>query len=552
MVNWLKLLFAEVILFSSYLLANVVYRKELNLFFLKDKDLFYETDLSIEINNIHNKIIIIDSLPSDLVDHFRKNPLKIPLEISLNQGQLEIFNRKSFVEYKNFNRKLKRNNNFRFDNYNSHFDYYFDSVGTNLLFPSELISSKENSLRLSRLLDNFAENFKIPKFYLSDFTNSIRFTQNNEEYLYLNDFNEKPCIDNLEGIRRLFPHDQWNLIKTAINQQEFVDSEFKTIKYYFHEENNKLTLNFKLAFYTSIDKFLSYYQSNHHILSQLKINAFSLSSISDDYAKELHTLISNNDNSNDTDSPSLNIIHNLIEDYGISLQRRLKGSPFGFENYELNHEIFIKQTNYNNNKKLSLKLFDLIPEQFDILFSTIKIYYDVFDEKGEVKTSYFFNSNNYKHFLALSFNITEMQHPVLWTYDKKRKISVILDRIKLIPNSKLRISYELRKRIINFESFENEFEFGYKIPSGIMLYSYENDVQSIFVTDQMYFNVPSIDNTMPFNVIALTWVVIGVFIIQTLNLFLGDKNKSFISKFLEKILSRFKSKATKNEKIKSD
>ena len=552
MVNWLKLLFAEVILFSSYLLANVLYRKELNLYFLKDKDLFYETDLSIEINNLHNKIVIIDSLPSDLIDHFRKNPLNKPLEISLNQGQLEIFNRKSFIEYKNFNRKFKRNNNFRFNHSISHFDYYFDSVGTNLLFPNELISSKENSLRFSRLLDNFAENFKIPKFYLSDFTNSIKFTKNNEEFLYINDFYEKPCIDNLEGIRRLFPYDQWNIIRTLINHQEFVDSEYKTIKYYFHEENNKLTLNFKLAFYTSIDKFLTYYKSNHNILSQIKINEFSLSSTSNDNTNELQNLILKNDNSNDIDSPSLKIIHNLNEDYGISSQRRLKGSPFGFENYELNHEIFIKQTNYNNNKKLNLKLIDLIPEQFDILFSTVKISYDIFDEKGEVNTTYFFNSNNYRHFLALSFNITEMQHPVLWTYDKKRKISVNLDKIKLIPNSKLRISYELRKRIINFESFENEFEFGYKIPSGIMLYSYENDEQLILVTDQMYFNVPSIDNTMPFNVIALTWVIIGVFLIQTLNLFLGDKNKSFISKFLEKILSRFKSKSTKNEKIKSD
>jgi hypothetical protein len=252
-------------------------------------------------------------------------------------------------------------------------------------------------------------------------------------------------------------------------------------------------------------------------------------------------------------TPSFIISHNLNEDYGISSQRRLKGSPFGFDNYELNHEIFIKKTNFNANKMLNLKLIDLIPEQFDILFSSIKISYDLFDEKGEVKTTYFFNSHNYKHFLALRFNITEMQHPVLWTYDNKRKISVNLDRIKVLPNSKLRISYELRKRIINFESFENEFEFGYKIPSGIMLYSYENDEELMFVTDQMYFNIPSIDNTMPFNVIALTWVVIGVLIIQILNLFLGDKNKSFISKFFEKILSRFKSKSSqKMEKIKND
>lgn len=551
MVNWLKILFAEIFFFSSYMLADVIYRKELNLFILKEKDMFYETDLTIEIQNIHKKFLLIESLPTDLIDHFRKNLLKIPLEISLNQGQLEIFNRKSFVHYKNINKKFKRNNNFRFTRLNGQFDYYFDSVGTNLLFSNDLISSKESSLKFSRLLDNFAENFKIPKFYLNDLTNSVRFSINNKEFHFINDFNEKPCIDNLEGIRRLFPYDQWELIKTLINYQDFVDSEFKTIKYYFHEENNKLILNFKLAFYTSVNKFLNNIQSKFNLFSEIKINFYSQSS-SNELPHNLYKLIHMNENSNDTKVSSLNIISNLHENYGISSQRRLKGSPFGFENYELNHEIFINQTYSNNNKLLNIKLIDLIPEQFDILFSTIKIYYDVFDEKGEVKTTYFFNSNNYKHFLSLSFNITEMQHPVLWTYDKKRKITVNLERIKLISNSKLKISYELRKRIINFESFENEFEFGYKIPSGIMLYSYDNEEQLMFVTDQMYFNIPNIDNTMPFNIIALTWVVIGVLIIQTLNMFLGDKNKSMISKFLERVFGMFKSKTSQNEKLKEN
>ena len=323
-----------------------------------------------------------------------------------------------------------------------------------------------------------------------------------------------------------------------------MDSEYKSIKYNFVEEKNNLFLKFKLAHYIETSKLFQYYQLKYDLLSSVKVNTFSLTEISKDQVKDLNDFITDIDITNEKNYQSKDL-KNLHDIYGISSQRRLQGSVFGFDNFELNHDIFVKQTNLNKDKKLVLNLVDLIPEQFDVLFSTLKIHYEVYNEKGEVHTKYFFDSKNFKHFLKLSFNITEMEHPILWSYDKKRKIFVNLSGIKLLPNSKLRISYRLRKKLLNFEAFDNEMEFGYKVPSGIMLYGFENEDQSIFITDQMYFNIPTVDNTMPFNVIALTSVVIGVFLIQTLTLFLTDKSKSFITKIKEKVMGFFKKKENK-------
>jgi hypothetical protein len=529
-------------------MSDVIFKKHINLFFLKNKDAFYEAEFHVEISNFNRKILNIDSIPSDLVENLKKVNLKKPMEISLIQGQHELFNKMSFNEYKNIDKKFKRNNNIRFTGVNGFLDYFFDSVGTNLVYSQELINTQENTNRLNRLLDNFAENFKIPKFYLTDLTNAIRFQLNEDDLIYIHDSQEKPCIDNLEGIKRLFPSNQWEIIKAMINYQSFVDAEFKTIKYTFSSRNNNLILNFKVAHYIETSNFFKFYENKYELLNEIQINTFTLNEVASNQLQELNYLRSEIDITSDSTIGSKELTNNN-ENYSISSQRRLKGSPFGFDNFELSHEVLIRPSTQNTNKKLALRIVDLIPEQFDVLFSTLKIHYEIYNQKGDVNTFYFFDSKNYKHFLKMSFNITEMQHPVLWTYDKKRKVYVNFEEIYLLPNSRLKISYELRKRLLNFESFDNEFEFGYKIPSGIMIYSFEKAEEYLYVTDQIYFNIPTIDNTMPFNIIALTAVVFGVFLIQTLNMFIGDKSKSWITRIKEKFSSLF---GKKQEKIKVD
>ena len=539
MVNFIYLVLIEIILLTDIVISTVLYKKEINLFFLKEREVFYEAHLQIEISDFANKHLIIDSLPSDLIDNLRKNHINETLEISLNQGQLDLFNKKSFVEYKNYKQRIKRNNNYRFAGMANHFDYFFDSVGNNLLFSDNLVNTPGKQGKFYKLLDNFAVNFKFPKFYLTDPTNSIKFSLKNTYLNYVNDYNEKPCIDNLEGIRRLFPYDQWELVKLLMNYQSFVDSEFKSIKYTFREENDKLILGFAITHIELTEKILDNYISKYEKLSEININTFSLSEGPNQQIIHFQNFLSEVDISSNKELKSTHAL-NLYDNYGITSQRRLKGSPFGFKNFELIHEILLKQTSSNQDKKLEVNLIDLIPEQFDVLFSTIQINYDVYNDKGDIKTQYYFDSNNFRHFLDLSFNITEMQHPVLWSYEFKRKININLNRILLIPNSRLRISIQLRKRLINFESFDNEFEFGYKIPSGIMLYSYGNEEKKLLLTDQIYFNLPNIDNTMPFNIIALTFVIFGILFIQTLNMFLGNNELSFIGKIKEKLMSFFR------------
>ena len=164
MVNYFYLFAVKIILLADLVKSNINYTQKINLFFLKEKQAFYETDLKIEILNIDNKQLKIDSLPSDLVHNLRKNKITETLEISLNQGQLEILNKKSFIEYKNYNKKTRRNNNIRLKGTTGYFDYFFDSVGTNLIFSNKLVNSRQNQENFHNLLDSFAENFKIPKF----------------------------------------------------------------------------------------------------------------------------------------------------------------------------------------------------------------------------------------------------------------------------------------------------------------------------------------------------------------------------------------------------
>ena len=114
MVNFIYLVLIEIILLTDIVISTVLYKKEINLFFLKEREVFYEAHLQIEISDFANKHLIIDSLPSDLIDNLRKNHINETLEISLNQGQLDLFNKKSFVEYKNYKQRIKRNNNYRF------------------------------------------------------------------------------------------------------------------------------------------------------------------------------------------------------------------------------------------------------------------------------------------------------------------------------------------------------------------------------------------------------------------------------------------------------
>ena len=228
----------------------------------------------------------------------------------------------------------------------------------------------------------------------------------------------------------------------------------------------------------------------------------------------------------------------------------------------------------NSNSNNYFRIIDLIPNNLDILFSTIKI---------QIKIKLFTNNSKNKDIQNLNINFTlnilekefkkyvkfffteqiEKQNPrISFTYEDKKSTQLnfelsenffeILFKIHNLKIEKeiyqeilyeidFNISYLLRKKILNFESLENENEIGYKIPSGILLIlnKIHDSPFIIRLNNHLYYNMPDIDGTMPFNIIALSWVLFGFILIQTLNLFLTKNNEESL---LQSIKNRFMTK----------
>jgi len=282
---------------------------------------------------------------------------------------------------------------------------------------------------------------------------------------------------------------------------------------------------------------------------------------------------------------------NLSSFSNISPKRFLHGEIHGFENLKLNHKIKI-----NSNSKNIFRIIDLIPDTLDILFSTIKIDLKINLYFKDIKNHYEYighlnkmeydlrlisNENNFKKFIKFFFTeqIEEQNPRISFTYENKKSTQLnflltetffenlyfmlkqnnhrminFLDSINFLEMTKsdnaeflyemdLALSYELRKKILNFESMENENEVGYKIPSGLVMLMNKRNINPFLMrlTNHVYFNYRDVDGTMPFNIIALSWVVYGFLFIQTLNLFLIKKEEEEKT-LLQSIKDRFLAK----------
>ncbi len=289
---------------------------------------------------------------------------------------------------------------------------------------------------------------------------------------------------------------------------------------------------------------------------------------------------------------------NIFSYNNISTKRYVLGEIHGFENLKINHKIKI-----NSNNKNIFKVIDLIPGNIDILFSTIKIemkinlFFDknknnnkdnkFLEELYKIKINLNLNSNEQSFGNFFKFSLSEKleeQNPrIPFTYENKKSTQLNLEQsdkffenlfavlqinkgiresefdflnsinfIQLLESEKEQflyeidfyLSYELRKKILNFESMENENENGYKIPSGLVLISNKKNYKPILLrlSNHYYFNYPDVDNTMPFNIIALSWVVYGFLFIQTLNLFLikrGDEEKSLLQSIKDRFMAKW-------------
>jgi hypothetical protein len=340
------------------------------------------------------------------------------------------------------------------------------------LFHSKTLTP-EDFPQFKNFFSVFSNVFKITLNPLLDRTSFIK---SNQDY-FLFDNTEKACTDHLDAIKETLQKKYWSDFLDKIDYESFAQSDFKTIKYFLSNQEESFKIVFKII--------------------------YRLENYSEEKEKSIVNLNQGSQNSN------------------LTFSRRLEGSPFNFDNLVYKFQIN-KITNLN-----SLKIFDIIPDQLDLLISSIKISINI----GE--TVFGFSRENINHaFRIILKEGVEIQNPVVpFSYENKKSVRLelelqddfILKYIKLDTQKSvnIQISYELRKKLINFESYENEGEYGYKYPCGLIIVN-----GSHLPTNHIYFNIPSVDITMPFNIIAMSWVIFGFLLIQILNLFLTKKGKS--------------------------
>lgn len=476
------------------------------------KSIYFQINtIEYEIPKKGNLIFINNfSIPSDLIYLMQPNQ---SFEMVINQGRLPDFYKQNayysyFSDFSDFSRENKNpgsqflDDNFLID-YPSGYLYHSDNFYP---FPFKSDSNKSDFSKFKSFFDLFSNIFKFSLTPLLDRSSHI-IDKNN---IYFSDNNEKACTDHLDAIKETLPSTLWPEFEEKINYDIFTQSDYKSIKYFVKNSNSGIKFIFKII-YKVESKFIND-GLDKNILSEFPINKNSYNNYFDS-------------------------------------KRYFLGQTFNFENFVYNHEIKFSLENLK-----SLRVFDIIPDQLNILLSSIKVRLKI----GNL--NFHFSEKNLNEIFYLSFTEgIEEQNPVVpFTYENKKSIKLIfnlredfsskyLRQMKNLKNDKndnqkidfeilhIKISYELRKRLLNFESYENESEYGYKYPCGLIVIN-----EKPILSNHIYFNMPFVDGTMPFNIIALSWVVFGFILIQIMNIFQGKLHEE--KTILQAIKDRFMAK----------
>jgi hypothetical protein len=533
-------------------------------------------------------------IPTDLIEFLPSNE---NIEIIITQGRLPekiLKNNKIFYEEKKSNRV------FSFNILPSGLRIFINKKDSNENFDS----NKGNFFSKKKLFfDIFSYIFKISLNPLTDRSNYIEISNG---FLFTDNSSEKPCNDHLDGIKNILPL----FIKTKymdfVSYDNFLEADYKSIKINIESNENKDIVKFKFqiiyriinenynvnninnsnSISNSNSNEINKYSQDIEIKTLYYFNSFYI--LNNNNEKDLKNLqikfIENNGNNNNNNNN--NLINNIYSN------RFLIGEIIGFDNFIIKNKIKIIT---NENKLFSV--IDLIPEHLDILFSTITIkinlegIFSLWQNENKNKILNFysdFNINimdkNFKNFFDFSFFYSkEFQNKkVPFTYEDKKSLQLnFKQNEKFLENLfekfqlkfedfsqkdfffiiNFEISYELRKRILNFESMENENELGFIIPCGVLMLEdkdnyKENDNDNtnhndkknynlnynLNLSNHLYFNMPDIDITMPFNIIALSWVLFGFMFIQTLNKFLvvkGEEDKSLLQTLRDRFIAKW-------------
>ena len=244
----------------------------------------------------------------------------------------------------------------------------------------------------------------------------------------------------------------------------------------------------------------------------------------------------NNLNENINNTNRQKKIPNLPITNYITSKRYLEGLQISFDDFILHHIITFPNKEILSDiieKKKNFEIIELLPTKSMIpKYGTIKI--NIYNNEKIIKTVDIEELANYFN-ISFIDKIEDKYPDIPFTYEKKTSSQLNIKYFGGLKNfDKIEIEMNLRKQIMNFESIYNPQEFGFVFPCGIIIIGNEYTI-----TNHIYYNMPNVDVTMPFDIISLSWFVYGFMIVQILNIFLGKTKGKGI---LESIKDRFVAK----------
>jgi hypothetical protein len=230
-----------------------------------------------------------------------------------------------------------------------------------------------------------------------------------------------------------------------------------------------------------------------------------------------------------------NILQLNISNY-ITTKRYLEGLQISFDDFILHHIITFPNPQILKNilnKEKALEIIELLPTKSMIpKYGTLHI--KLYKQENLIRNLGVEEMINYFN-ISFTDKIEDKYPDNPFTYEKKTSSQLNIKYFGGLKDfDKIEIEITLRKQLMNFESIYNPQEFGFTFPSGVIIIGNEYTV-----TNHIYYNMPNVDVTMPFNIISLSWFVYGFMLVQIIKIFLGkSKGKSV----LESIKDRFVAK----------
>ena len=446
-----------------------------------DNKIFSKTNVFIEAQRKKENIFSMNEvfLPSDLVTFL---PKRTEFTIQVLQGTIDFDLKSQFFPF-DFN----------------HIENLISDYPSGKIYYSKNFCPFENEDKFKKYFDVFSHTFKLTLNPFFDRTSYITYQENK----IMIDNKEIPCNTHLDAIKETLSEDKWKQFEEYVNYPDFSKSDFKSIKYHITNYQNKVVYEFEIL---SRD------------LNQTNI-----------YFNKT------NENFNNNITKKQKIKNYEISNY-ITSKRYLDGLQISFDDFTLHHIITFPNQKILNEiiqKKKKLLIIELLPTKSMIpKYGTLKI--KVYNKEQLIKTLGI--EELIKYFEISISEKTEEKYPEIpFTYEKKISSQLNIQYLEgLIDFDKIEIEINLRKQILNFESIYNPQEFGFIFPCGIIIIGEEYTV-----TNHIYYNMPNVDVTMPFDIICLSWFVYGFMVVQILNIFLGKTKGKGI---LESVKDRFVTK----------